>query len=337
MSEVREGGFTMLELLVGTVIALVVAAGAAAAVGLFARASVAQPFLADEQQRARAAFDQLTTIIGRAGAGLGGTGANAGVLLVPALYPHRRGVAGADPGNGAYDDRITVLSEDETRATAGLAAPMASAAAPLWLDLATCAPGRPACGFSAGGRVLVADDRAVGEWFSGTPVAPDRMDHVPAALSNAYVRPARTVLARVDPVAFAFDAPRRQLRLVRHGSDLPWMDDVEEFSVSWLGDVRPPRRPAPAPGEESCLVDVLGAPRLPGLEADHGPWVRLSATALSDGPWCGEAPWQFDADLFRVRVVRVRLRWRRGGGAAGAAAGDALEFDIAPVNLVRGG
>ena len=36
--------------------------------------------------------------------------------------------------------------------------------------------------------------------------------------------------------------------------------------------------------------------------------MRLDVARLSDGPWCGTAPFRFDADLFRVRRARVRLR-----------------------------
>jgi hypothetical protein len=36
--------------------------------------------------------------------------------------------------------------------------------------------------------------------------------------------------------------------------------------------------------------------------------MRLATETLGDGPWIGDAPWRVDADLFRVRRVRVRLR-----------------------------
>ena len=59
---------------------------------------------------------------------------------------------------------------------------------------------------------------------------------------------------------------------------------------------------------------------------------------LADGPWCGTAPFRFDADLFRVRRVRVRLRLeadtdvvRSRTPARGARAG----WATAPARVVR--
>ena len=46
---------------------------------------------------------------------------------------------------------------------------------------------------------------------------------------------------------------------------------------------------------------------MPALAPDTGPWVELTTTMLSDGPWCGRTPWRFDADLFRLRLLRVTL------------------------------
>ena len=100
-------------------------------------------------------------------------------------------------------------------------------------------------------------------------------------------------------------------------------------------------------------MDALGGPRLPVLMADHGALVELSLTMLSDGPWCGAAPYRYDADLLRLRRVRVRLRVQaalvaaRGSdpvrfvnvGLAREAAAEApdleLEVDVSPRNLRR--
>ena len=39
-----------------------------------------------------------------------------------------------------------------------------------------------------------------------------------------------------------------------------------------------------------------------------GSLVELTPDVLSDGPFCGSGPNEFDADLLRVRKVRVSLR-----------------------------
>ena len=35
---------------------------------------------------------------------------------------------------------------------------------------------------------------------------------------------------------------------------------------------------------------------------------RIHSAMLSDGPWCGAGETQFDADLLRIRRVRIALR-----------------------------
>jgi len=70
-----------------------------------------------------------------------------------------------------------------------------------------------------------------------------------------------------------------------------------------IPDIRPPR----------ALID--GRPRLGTWAAPGAPSIRLDVARLSDGPWCGTAPFRFDADVFRVRRVRVRLRLVADGDA----------------------
>ena len=49
-------------------------------------------------------------------------------------------------------------------------------------------------------------------------------------------------------------------------------------------------------------------PALAAWAPPGAPSIPLDVARLADGPWCGTAPFRFDADLFRVRRVRVRLR-----------------------------
>jgi len=70
-------------------------------------------------------------------------------------------------------------------------------------------------------------------------------------------------------------------------------------------------------------------PRLSSL-GPPGDLVPLTASQLSDGPWCPDATAvrRFDADLLRIRQVRVRLRVE--------AAPDALRGGAGPL-FVRAG
>jgi hypothetical protein len=47
---------------------------------------------------------------------------------------------------------------------------------------------------------------------------------------------------------------------------------------------------------------------LPTLTADEGSLASLPASRLTDGPWCGSGDTEFDADLLRIRKVRITLR-----------------------------
>jgi hypothetical protein len=93
-------------------------------------------------------------------------------------------------------------------------------------------------------------------------------------------------------------------------------------------------------------------PRLAAFGAPGDGLVPLGAAVLSDGPWCPDslAPNRFDADLLRVRRVRVAMRAQarppglRGTGALFARPGTSrgggrdvpdahVAVDVAPRNL----
>jgi hypothetical protein len=89
--------------------------------------------------------------------------------------------------------------------------------------------------------------------------------------------------------------------------------------------------PKPDAGEANCLYDAAGQP-LPGLvtlAATDGALAALPLTRFQDGPWCGEGDTRFDADLLRIRRVRVTI----GVAAPGGGASRAIAFDAAPRNL----
>jgi Tfp pilus assembly protein PilW len=327
-------GFSLVELLVGTLLASVVAGAMAGFMASLAHVAVDQPAVADRQQRLRSAVEQLSEWIARSGQQVGGRGDNEGALLVPALYPQRRGVSRSDPETSAFVDRLTLVSGAEPAAVARLGISMSSAAAPLVIDTSDCGAGWESCGFAPGVVALVAQERGAGEWFTVRAAANGLLEHQPAALAEPYSVEARAIVTAVDVKAIAFDVGQRQLRLATPGIDLPLLDGVSAFSVRWFGDPRPPRAPRPPPGEENCVLDAAGTPTLPELAAGHGPWVELSVPMLSDGPWCGTSPWRFDADLLRVRLIRFTLGLEASVG--GHRDADAVSVvDVAPATLRR--
>lgn len=175
-----------------------------------------------------------------------------------------------------------------------------------------------------------------------------------------------TYYAKADPASGA-------LQLMHYNGasgDFPVLDNVAHLSFAYFGDPRPPAnllRPDaaddPDPGDEyppgeNCVfarVDDEVVPRLPALSTGVA-LVVLGAPVFTDGPWCPNATAvdRFDADLLRIRRVRVRLRVQTGAaifrGPASALfshAGTArsalrlvpdvdLRFDVSPRNLNAG-
>jgi hypothetical protein len=161
-----------------------------------------------------------------------------------------------------------------------------------------------------------------------------------------------------------------------HASDQPAVEDVVSVRFEYFGEAQPPAvtvtdagdvhvtygaRPPPldtddpadawGPGENCTIVKVDGGygPRLQTLGTGLVP---LTGAVFTDGPWCPDAShgFRFDADLLRIRRVRVEIRLQASrpfrGPAGGlfvnsGAAGDAVRYvpdqtvavEIAPRNL----
>jgi hypothetical protein len=100
------------------------------------------------------------------------------------------------------------------------------------------------------------------------------------------------------------------------------------------------------------LYDAAGNyANLPVLPATDGSLTELTAAQLTDGPMCGTGDNQYDADLLRIRKVRITARVQAASAALrgtdtalfmnpGTAKGGEryvpdyrLSFDISPRNL----
>lgn len=335
---------SFVELLVALTVTLVMASLVALVLAPWRLDFEARLETADVQQRLRSAEDALTADVAGAGAGAyagSRTGPLAGYL--PPVLPFRPGV---DPPGTARDDVLTTIAVPTTAAQAALAQAWTAGSGSIGLTLEPgCPAGDGSCGFAAGMRVLVFDgtgafdvlivDAVAGSELSVRNIGPDQ-DHVYPA--GAKIVEAVLRMYAVDP-GDTESGPE----LVRDegGGPQPVVDHLVRFAVEYEGDPLPPQVLAPAddpvgpwttygppppaadvavgawPAGENCVIRRDAASGLPVPRAgmsvlgpDDGPLVPLPSARLSDGPWCPDAAasGRYDADLLRIRLVRITVR-----------------------------
>jgi hypothetical protein len=93
------------------------------------------------------------------------------------------------------------------------------------------------------------------------------------------------------------------------------------------------------PAGENCLFSLdpasalsIPRPELRAFSSAAATLVKLDASSLSDGPWCPDAtaPARIDADLLRVRKIRVTVRVRTDDPSLSDRQ---VSFDVSPRNL----
>jgi prepilin-type N-terminal cleavage/methylation domain-containing protein len=215
-----------------------------------------------------------------------------------------------------------------------------------------CPVGDLLCGFSQGMRVLIFDALGAYDVFTVTSGVGDslRVQHRDARFTTAY--PAGAYITEVVSRTFYFDASERRLYSYDgYRSALPILDNVVGLRFDYFGEPWPPAlrslaagpaappttygpRPPPVGTDnvnddwgagENCAFLLSGAAQA-GRLADWGTGgaagalVPIAYTQLNDGPWCpgmtnasgAVLPNRFDADMLRVRRVRVTLRVQVG-------------------------
>ena len=368
-------GFTLIEMLIAAAITLTITGAVFHLVDSAHGAFQVQPEAADLHQRLRTAVETLAGNLRMAGAGAS-TGLAAGPLMnyVAPVLPYRVADTGSDAAAGTFfrEDTITLLlvpsalAQTVLRDAGAGANPLAVAAQDDCL-----ADGRRAlCGFSTGMRVLLIDPRGSADALHLTAVEDDALHLLhDGVLSSPYPAGATVAQGGMHTYYLAADDDAGTYRLMHYDgvqTDLPVVDDVVMLEFDYFGDPLPPLRPDPPaigaaalfgwPPGENCVFAVEGERHVPRLPALEGPdLVRLTADMLTDGPWCPNhlAPGRFDADLLRLRRVRVRLRVQvaaeslRGRSSLFLKPGTSpggrrlvpdqeIRFDIAPRNLAPG-
>jgi len=305
-----------------------------------------QPEVADLQQRARVAAAALGHDLMMAGAGLSSTAlAGSLVLHLPPIAPYRRGQTddGAQAGVFYRPDALSLLYVPATRAEADILQTIDTGRDLIVDPAPNCGAvvHERVCGFTVGMRVILLDPSGASDLATVTDVAGDRLRvEYAGALATSYNGnaviaevAAPTYFLKRDPATGAFQL----MRYDGYRTDRPMVDNVVAFRVEYFGDPRPPLTlppvvagdpvrplttygpPAPAravddvrdtwgPGENCVFVDGP-APRLGALGVGPSP-TRLDPALLRDGPWCPDAGHavRFDADLLRIRRVRVVVR-----------------------------
>ncbi|MEO8070584.1 MAG: hypothetical protein ABI652_04225 [Acidobacteriota bacterium] len=331
----HESGFSVLELLVAILLALVVVSASVEFVNPNASISRRHAAGIELQQRLRFGADSLFRALYIAGAGLD-SGPQSGALAnyFATILPRRIGLRNPDGDRVARADAVTIIHVADTRAQAVLDQDFAALDAVV-SDQPGCSLAQPVCGIQVGLGVLLFDRSGHFDAFTASHVYPDRVALRHRAPARPYPYPAGALVAEGETRTYYFDAAAHQLRQYDgDDTDAPVLDDVTAFRVEYFGDPSPPLAPKPPLGEANCLYDASGAlvAGLPSLAPTDEGLARLDLRMLSDGPWCGDGATLFDADLLRVRRVRVTLEAFVPDTSANSRRYGA-SFDVTPRNL----
>lgn len=352
-------GFSIVELLIALVLMLMVTGAAFSLMTPMTATSQVQPEFMDMQQRARVGADMLSRDLIMAGAGVyQGPATGALVNFFAPIIPRRMGRASADAYSSARPDALTITYVPGTFAQTALGQDMLQSSAELKVkNMNNCPPGQAVCGFHIGMTGLLFDPRGRFDLFTITQVLSDaaHIQHRQQSdLDFSYQEGA--VVTHAESHVYYYDALARQLRRYDgDANDEPVIDNVVGVLFEYFGDPQPPVQPRPPLGQANCLYDetqtLIGGMTILGTQGAS--LAALPLSVLNDGPWCGAGSNRFDADLLRIRKVRVTLRVQagnemlRGRGADYAVAGKSLSapkmlqdytvrFEVAPRNMNLG-
>ena len=342
-----EAGFTMIEMLISTVI-MVVITGAMfellnPASGMFST----QPEVSDMQQRMRVGIDSLQRDLVMAGAGTY-TGPNAGGLynfMAPVMPYH-----GSDPANNVFyrSDTISILYVPPTPSQTTISSSMPPQSSEIKVNPQANCPGgnqNQLCGFEVGMRLIIFDGSGNWDLFNVTQVqdAAAHLQHRDQDFTIGYDAGANVTQIRSATYYLKTDLATQTHQLMYFdgwGAAVPIVDDVVGLQFEYWGDPLPPQmipnKPLTGPGPwttygpkppalgvdsgadtwpagENCAFSVVAGQhtsRAPVLGAGGLGQVKLTEGTLTDGPWCPDASKtnRYDLDLLRIRRIRATVR-----------------------------
>lgn len=337
-----ESGFTLVEMIVSLALTLTIGALTSALVSPVVLGAPRPVDIVDQHQRARVAMNVLSGELLVAGAGTD-RGVAPGPLAhyLPAVLPRRVGLVASDAPETARPDAVTVLSVPAEAPLLTLQADSTDTQLVV-APTAGCLPSQLACGLDVGDHVVLFDGIEHFDLFRVGVVGIDTLGVQVLSSSKPFHYAAGAVVSRVDVRTFYFDSARRQLRRYDgYQSDVPVVDEVVGVTFEYLGDLGSSRWPQPPAGTANCVYSEGGQPITPVVAAGSHGVATLPLSMLTDGPWCGWGSRRYDADLLRVRQVRVALRFqvplevRRGLGAAFASPGVGRDLRVVSDSLIR--
>jgi hypothetical protein len=308
-----EAGYTLVELLVSSAIMITVTGAIFSLMNPAQGNAQTQPEVADMQQRMRVGNETLFKEIVMAGAGpYQGPVTGTLVNFFAPILPRRIGRVSPDPATVFKDNTITLSYIPNSYSQTTISASMPNVSAELKV---TNQPNCPAdagqlCGFHEGMDVIIFDQSGNFDMFTITEVqdAAAHMQHRGQDLSKPYDVGA-SVTQIVSNTYYLNTTTNQLMRYNGGDNDVPLVDNVVDLKFEYFGDPNPPLLPKPPAGEANCLYDAAGNYlNLPTLTPDEGSLAPLPGAMLRDGPMCGGGTNQFDADLLRVRKVRVTMR-----------------------------
>ncbi len=316
MTSVRrssEAGYTLIELLVSTAIMITVTGAIFSLMNPAQGNAQTQPEVADMQQRMRIGNDTIFKELVMSGAGpYQGPVTGSLVNFFAPILPRRVGFQNPDPPATFRSDTITLsyIPNSYSQTTISQAMPTPSAELKV-TDQPNCpADAGNLCGFKEGMDVIIFDQSGNFDIFTITQVqdAAAHLQHRGQDLSKAYDVGA-SVTQIVSYTYYLNTQTNQLMRYNGYTEDEPIVDNVVDLKFEYFGDPNPPVQPKPPAGEANCLYDAAGNyVNMPTLTPDEGSLAPLPAAILKDGPMCGGGNNAFDADLLRIRKVRVTMR-----------------------------
>jgi hypothetical protein len=313
-----EAGYSLIELLISAAIMLTVTGAIFSLMNPAQGSSQAQTEVADLQQRMRIASDVLFKELVMTGAGVyQGSVTGSLIAFFAPILPRRTGYVSPDAPTVFRPDAVTLMyvPNEYTQTTISHQMPIPSPEMKV-TDQPNCPKHDGLCGFDTGMVVVIFDSTGHFDTFEITQLQSQaaHLQHRGQNLDYSYDTGSQ--VTQIVSHTYYRNAATNQLMRYNGGlEDTPLVDNLVDMNVSYFGDPNPPKPPL---GQANCLYDGAGVPKvpeLPVLALTDGSLAALPPAILTDGPFCGGDTNQYDADLLRVRKVRVVLRMQVASAA----------------------